>query len=78
MKKSFFSEKLIETVATIEWSKTDAGCSSKIDYNNKCEVFVKEQPIAKLLNGYANKVLKNVDLSTKNRPPPKPLWKDWK
>ena len=73
MYKSFFSENLIATVATIEWSKTDAGCSSKIDYNNQCAVFVKEQPIANLLQGYANKVLKNVDLSTKKSSPSKTL-----
>lgn len=73
MKKSFLNDKLIETVATIEWSKTDAGCSSKIDYNNQCAVFAKEQPIANLLQGYANKVLKNVDLSTKKSSPSKTL-----
>lgn len=73
MNKSFLNENLIKTVATIEWSKTDVGCSSKIDYNNQCAVFVKEDKIAKLLNGYASKVLKNVDLSTKKSSPSKTL-----
>lgn len=69
MDKTFFNETLMEAIATAGWSKTDAGCSSKIDYNNQCAVFVKEQSIANLLQGYANKVLKNVDLSTKKSSP---------